>query len=141
MKKHIAVFAALAGALALGGCASSGTELSGSVDEVVDAAQSVKEGESATVEVTGYIVGPRWATSLGGDDEHHSALHIYGSDDETGPYVLALFPEQPDELNDAIADMGGVSDVERVTVSGELMENGIGAGYVNIENCEIVEGE
>ena len=124
----------LSASIATSGCAQTAT-ISGSVDDVVENAQSLATDEEFDVEVTGYIVEPNPATSVIGSENSHSSLQIYASDDPSGNYVLALFSDSADKLNETISEANQPSIIKRVTIEGDGLK--VGPDYVNIENCSM----
>lgn len=71
----------------------------------VESAQSLATDEEFDVEMTGYIVEPNPAASVIGSESSHSSLQIYASDDPSGNYVLALFSDSADKLNETISEV------------------------------------
>ena len=138
MRKGLAVVAALVAALSLAGCSQDGgSVISGSVSTVYEKIKDLPVDGSARVEVTGYILGDEPAKSIYGSKEHHSTLHIYDGAKESEPYFIALFEEQPDELNDLIQDSTSTSTIRRVTVTADLDASNYGVIGTPIDNCEI----
>ena len=139
MKMKLSVSTVLAAAtlfasIATSACAQTAT-ISGSVDDVVESAQSLATDEDFDVEVTGYIVEPNPAATVIGSDNSQSSLQIYASDVPSGNYVLALFPDSANELNETISEANQTSIIKRVTIEGDGLK--VGPDYVNVENCSI----
>ena len=118
------------------GC-SSKPAISGSVGTVYEQLKDIAVDETVSVEVTGYILEEEPANRLAGSSEHHSTLNIYDSTEESNPYIIAVFAETPDELNNIVAESGSVGPIRRVTVTGEISGNNIGSLYSSMYNCEI----